>query len=108
MTTSLLSISHINYLVVTSTCPSMRVHESHNKQNSQPSAQSQHMFKLQHLNRVSTQEVNNRHPPAVAEKRPKAAAKRAYGVVMLEPRHFLQEERCVVNVARVDTGERKP
>lgn len=63
MTTSLLCISHIKYLRVTSTHPSMHAHKPHNKQNSQLSAQSQHISKLYHLNLPSTQELNNRHHP---------------------------------------------
>ena len=63
MATSQLCISHIKYLRVTSTHPSMHAHRPHNKQNSQLSAQSQHISKLYHLNLPSTQELNNRHHP---------------------------------------------
>ena len=51
-TTSVLRISHINYLVVTGTHPSMRAHEPHNQQNSQALARSQHKLDLVQLKQV--------------------------------------------------------
>ena len=52
MTTSILRIRYINYLVVTSTHPSVRAYQSHNKQNSQASTRSQHKLDLVQLKKV--------------------------------------------------------
>ena len=46
MTTSILRIRYINYLVVTSTHPSVRAYKPQHKQNSQASTRSQHKLDL--------------------------------------------------------------